>query len=210
MIPSFLIFKGVLRDLNRDQNLSAFKSSCLGSDLIYLDSYQYIYQNDGNDRLFLKVYGNIINEEKIGEYQECLSTLGMENVDIFILPSTDVDLNQITAIETNLKDISAQLVAINAAKRNQEELVTKYAISYIDSLDFLHICTELKTLFPEIKEIGLAKMHNTDFANYNSNLTTIMVSWGRISNQLKLSQNDKIHDFIQLRLNLDTLRLVEL
>ena len=209
MIPSFLIFRGVLREFNIKKSIGTFKKVCLREDALYLDTYEYATLSDGSSLLHLKVYGSVINEDKIASYQACLADMGLTDVDIQILPSSDVNLNQIMAIENNLKDINTKLTEVNDEKIKQQELVTKYAANYIDSTDFLEMRDEVKALFPEIKEIGLAKAHNSNFENYSCDLPTLLISWKEMSTKARLENDEKIKEFVQRRMKLDTIKLID-
>ncbi|MEL6122738.1 MAG: TIGR00341 family protein, partial [Bacteroidota bacterium] len=76
-IPSFFIFRGVIKDLRTKLSLQRFVTTCLQEDKVYLDNYQLENNPDGTSTLLLKVYGNVINEENLSEYESCLANLGV-------------------------------------------------------------------------------------------------------------------------------------
>ncbi len=210
MLPAFMIFRGVIKDLRVESALKKFQSVCLGSDDMFLDSYQLYDDSDTSQVLYLKCYGDVINMGKKEVYEDCLTNLGLPGVKVQIINSSDVNLDQLKGLEKNIQDIGTQLSAVNAEKQKVETLMKSYAITHIDSANFVQIRDELKALYPDITEIGMAKAHVSDFDKYKEAMPTVMIKWENEKDKERAEKEATIRSFLEQRMRVDTLLLLEM
>ena len=89
--PSFYIFNLVRKNHKVELSLESFRKNCLGKDEIYLDSYTLGELDDiGHRTLYLKVYGDVISQDNIPTYENCINTNSEVIFDIKIIPTSDV------------------------------------------------------------------------------------------------------------------------
>lgn len=203
-IPSLVIFRGVLEDLNRSRSINYFKTTCLGDNAVYLDDYQYFEREGESDLLYLKVYGDAINKNKREEYESCLRTAGLEDVSIEILSSSDVKLDQIKSLQTDLSQLNEQLRTVHDKNQQQEKLFGELTKQYTDSSEFVQLVEELQVLYPTIDQVGLSKVRYSDTP---SPLTTVIYQTN--SRRAKVD-NEQLEAFVKKRLKIDTVVVLQM
>ncbi len=207
IVPSILIFKGVVEELAEKSAIKRFIKECIAEKEVYLDDYQLTPESNGNRLLYLKCYGNVINKSNESAYESCLSSKGLKGVDIKIISSSDVDLAQVRGLEKNISEINTQLSVVNQARIDQNRRMMSMQNGLIDSTLFDEISKELDVLFPELESISMAKMRSSDFVNLNSSITSIILTWENQENDLQ-KKNMIIEAFLKERMNLDTILVV--
>ncbi len=208
VIPSYLIFTDVLTNHRLERSLAAFKEDCLKENDIYLDSYHHeTNDSTGHLTLFLKVYGDVISDEQVPEYEECLSTLYKKEFEIKIISTSEVKLDDVELIEENLQTITAELDKQQQERANNTKLISYYKESHIDSVIFDQIRDEVKALYPDIEKFGLATIHNTNFSNTSHDLPTLMINWKR-KTDTQTENNLKLTSFLKERLDVDSIYLI--
>lgn len=204
VIPSFFIFRSVIEDLQTNIGLKRFEKECLGEKNIFLDGYNLARKKDGSAILYLKVYGISIDESMKPQLTECLNQLNIKNCDIQIISSSDVDITQVKKIESELSRLVNEMNTQAIKKIQQNELMSYYQSSIIDSSLFNQLSKELKILYPKILELGLAEMDYTDFDSTQYNVPVILIDWGRERASVTKKNNQQIRSFLVTRMNKDT------
>lgn len=208
IIPSYLIFKDVLNDHNLKTGLNTFKKECLKENEIYLDSYHHeISKETGHLTLYLKVYGDVISDEQVPGYEECLAGLGLEDFHIKVISTSEVKLDDVELIEENLQTITAELEKSQKERITNNQLISYYQDAHIDSLTFDQIRDEVNALYPDIETFGLANIHNTNFSSTTHDLTTLMVNWKR-GTVAQDENNIRLTSYLKERLNVDSIYLI--
>ena len=202
VIPSFLIFRGVLKELRLKRNLEAFKSTCLEEGRRYLDNYTI-----NGDHLELRVYGEPITEEESQEYKDCLANYGITDYLIEITTTSEVSLDEVQLLDEKVNLIASKMANYEDITSQQEARISWYESVSIDTTAFDQISKELKIIYPDIEHIGLAKIHATDYQESNYNLPTVLINWARNA-QRQSNNQDKIKEFVKSRLELDTIQLI--
>lgn len=209
IVPSLFIFKNVIKDQTQKNIISQFIKTCIAENQVYLDSYQFIpKEQNANPTLYLKCYGDVINTNDLDQYKSCLAGLGLSDVNIKIISSSEVNLDQVRLIERDIEDITAKLSAVNEEKKQQEAIVKLYITTLIDTSTFLQLDKELKALFPELKEFGLSKMQYTDGTTYQKGFPSAVVRWEGLEPADIDDSESKMMAFIKERLALDTLQIL--
>lgn len=208
VIPSFLIFRNVLIETRLKRNLQNFIHNCLKDDGIYLDSYVPNTDSIGHNVLYLKVYGNIITNERKEEYLECLSQQGVKDYDLKIISTSDVNLNDVQILEQSLVKITDQLDRNRKEQSTNAKLIDYYSKAHLDSVTFDQIKDELIVLYPQIAELGLANVHLTDFDKVVHDQPTILIRWDGLRTQQIEENNNRIEHFVKTRLRIDSLKLI--
>ncbi len=209
VVPSFFIFKNVINNLRLKNSLELFKTECLQSDGIYLDNHSLgAADSTGNRNLYLKVYGDAISSDNIPEYQKCLTEIGLDNLTIKIISTSDVRLDDVELIEQNLEFISEELEKSRKEKIDYSNLVSYYREAHIDSSLFDKIKDEIHSLYPDIEELGLANTHFTDFDSTKHDIPTVFIKWNNISTSLRDTNDERISQFLKARLSQNTLKVI--
>ena len=207
IIPSIWIFFGVIDDTQKQAAINKFAKTCLGDKQKYLDSYQLYEYEGGREVLYLKCYGDQISPADLPIYEECLTNYHhkMKDVKIEILSSSEVNLDEFTGLQQNIKDLDDQLKAVKAIKEEQAMMLAKTSVNPLDSAQLVDLNDELRILYPNIEEVGIGRI--TTFSDDQSkvDLPIIQVSWSDRADKSDRAKMPQLRSFVQERLDLDTL-----
>lgn len=215
VIPSFIIFKRVINDVQTKVKINRFIDNYFGEDKIFLDQYE-VFPSDSIQKLVLKVYGNTINESKLPEYQAALDSIGVHNTQIQIIPTSDIRLEHINLLESKISGVEKladQLEEAEQERLEQQEIIQKLQsnleVLQLDSTTFIKVSNELKFLFPDIESVYYANAQRTDFES-SGNIPVLVIDWaGNKSSSQKRRDEQKIKQFILSRVGLDTLKIID-
>lgn len=213
IIPSFLIFRNVYVDYKFSKKIETFVNEVIGNKRIYLDDYTLSEPVDGQKLLLLKVYGEVISDKDKPAFKNALDSLGLKNISIQIIPTTEIKLEKFNELEAQVREVgerySAQIDKLKEEREEQREVVNRLKSNsdYLirDSVKFESVNSSLKILMPEIEEIGMALMQYKTHDDSIAKIPTVIVEWKRPSKK----RNKQLHDYIKLEYNLDTLKLIE-
>lgn len=78
-----------------------------------------------------------------------------------------------------------------------------------DSIPFYQVQRELKVTYPELRRFGFSRAIESDLEGRTDTIPTVMVSWAnRMSPNKRKAKEEKLRDWLQIRLTLDTLRVI--
>ena len=207
IIPSVIIFLSVIKDTQKAAAINKFAKNCLGDKQKYLDSYQLYTYEGGKEVLYLKCYGNQIKSADLPDYQECLTSYNpklMEAVKIELLASSEVDLNHLTGLQENIKNLDDQLKAVKEVRAEQALLIAQAKDNPMDSVGLTELNDELRILYPDLQEIGIGKITTLSADDLKTDVPILQVRWSKKANTDKV---DQLRSFVQERLDLDTLMM---
>jgi len=181
----------------------------------YLDDYERI-EGDSSNILYLKVFGNKINNSDIPRLEQGLKNLKIKNTQVQIITSSEVDLSDISVLEDkllSLEEITQRLEESKKLRVEQEQLMAQMAIrsqaELVDSALFSQVSQEILALFPDLDHFGLSAMKNTDFQSDQTELSIALIEWKEGVKRNQATEDEaKLSSFIQERLELDTLVVV--
>lgn len=213
IIPSLFLFNRVLREARDTVSLVHFIEEFIAEDQIYLDDYQMV-RTDSSSTLILKVYGDKIHDGQIPELEKGLEKYGIEKTKIEIIPTSEIKLERLVSLESKLlgvENISKQLELTKKEKENQKKLIDylneEIQKRTIDSSLFLNVREEIKILYPDIQELTLGNVKHTDFDSFTDKLPVLIVEWPQSQRRNRNidAENTRIRDFVQSRIDADTL-----
>jgi len=211
IIPSLMIFRDVWHDVRIKNQTKKFIEEYIGEDQIYLDEYE-IVKSDTIDFLILKVYGNHINESRLSEYNEGCKKLGLKNISVQIIPTSEVDLSDVTSLETKISSIeriAIQLEAANKEREEDKEIIMYFEGMNIDTTLFRDVSAEIKAIFPDLNEIGISKIQKTNFESFENSLPLAILQWNsRLRSSAINSNQERVEAYLRERLDLDTIVLL--
>lgn len=212
IIPSFFIFFKVYNKLNTKNKLKSFVMKYIAEDKIYLDDYQLIHA-DGKDQLVLKVYGDKINSTGIPYLEKGLKSEGVENVEIKIISTADINLDRIHQLEKNIAGVDMLESKIESIIDQQVEKEQKATIleglpryMAIDSIERKKSIELLKTAFPNLNNISLSYGIQTDSINQLSKMHFAIADWKNIET-VSESDKDRLKVFLQKQYDIKELRV---
>jgi uncharacterized hydrophobic protein (TIGR00271 family) len=215
IIPSLIIFQRVYTEFKTEQKIQDFVVEYIGDNQKYLDEYKLMH-SDSINRLVLKVYGDVISDDKMDYYMKGLDTKGIKNTTIEIIPTSEIKLDRVQFLEskiTGVEKIAAQLQIAKEENIEQEQLVEllekEVNSRKLDSVEFTTIALDFKTIFPELEELSLAYAQSYDFENYTDKQPILFLDWKKgLSNKTKTVRTNKIREILQRRENLRGIEII--
>ena len=183
IIPSFFIFFKVYNEFKTTHHLIQFIEEYIAEDRIYLDDYQLI-KVDGKDQLVLKVYGDKINKSNLPELKKGLVSKGLEDIEITIISTADINLERMRKLEKNYAGVDALETKLTAvieqqAEQKQQKINLAGLPSYmaLDSIDQVKSVELIKMAFPQINSISLSYGIQSDSLNRSIKSHFAIVDW---------------------------------
>jgi len=214
-IISYFPFTKILKDRDNQNMVNEFIEDILGENEKYLDDHIFTSKKDSN-LLVLKVYGDSISATKMDYYQFGLKRIGLENTKIEIIPTSEITMEQLLRLDdkiSGIRDLTNQMDIIQNQKTEDEKLIDKLKLelqSYqIDSTSFKQLCDEIRLLEPDIAEVTFARGQTSDFSALGMKKTIIAVTWLNEAEEQEERQT-KLHEFLKIRMNNDSLRVINI
>ncbi len=214
--PSAFILYNLFLEQEEKKQIEAFISTNFdNNDETKCLDYELI-ENDTSKLLVLQLLGKKINEDSLDVYLEEMEHFGLKNMKLDLLQDEDLGLDQISQLKvelTGFKSIAQKLEIANLTKSVHElkieNLQAKLDSISRDTLPFNAICEEAKIIFPDINQLGFGKSQLTDFNSSTDALPVLFVRWNRNKTRSsKRIDEPKLYEFIRVRADLDTLKLI--
>lgn len=204
VIPSITILINVLQNIKSENQIKIALKESFGEGHKYVDGWSKIQTKEGFN-LLIKVYGtNLTNEIPAVKAKLEAELPQMSNIEI--IPSTEVDLNKINALEAQYSEFDSLLNQIKLAPRLQENkemksLQSKIAILESDSLLEKSIETSVLALYPDyISEVAYYN-HMVDTINKKYPLLSIRWKGGKVNTKVE----DRLVSFIKKQAHRETI-----
>lgn len=212
MIPSFIIFKDVFAEAKDSRQLNRFIDQYIGEHYIFLDDHELLTLEDGSRKLILKVYGDSINNSRIPYYESGLQNLNLKNTSIEIIPTSEINLENIRQLESELTGLgnrmNDQIVKLESEKEERERLLQEIQernnIVKLDSTMFSDVLKEVKIFLPEIRSLRLGYSLYSDFHNGQEELPIVIAGWEDPKDEKK----EQLRKYLKTAYKLDTLVLL--
>jgi len=182
-IPSLYIFASVYDDFYNKKCVADFVSEYLKEDQLYLDEHQLFEIGEDSVKLVMKAYGNVINDSKIPEYKTALQKYGLPYVEIEIIPTSEIELNQINQINSRINDIeklAAELDETKSESQQKDKMVDSLKRltnkNLHDTISLKDFSEELKISYPEIDQLTVSHGYSNDFNKINAT-NLVIIDW---------------------------------
>lgn len=212
IVPSFFIFVNVYKEYKQNQKIKEFITNCIGEDEIFLDNYTLKEQSDGTSTLYLKVYGETINESRVPFFNSTLDSMGLSNVKIEIIPTSEIPLQKVRQLETDLNEVGLKLNSQikqlkddrDALQRLIENLNNSSEFNLNDSMAFSRAVQDIRIFMPDIDDLGLAYVqYSGESMDYNRMPTALVKA-----QSVGKDDADKLSRYLKQRFNLDTINIL--
>lgn len=177
-----------------------------------------IVSGDTLDQLIVKLIGISLPPDSIAAYDSILRVAyDLPNMRLNLIQNEYISIEEIDKMQvevSNLNQLANQLKTTTEIK-NQHEVQLKELQNMVDSLhqqsvQVNQIFKEIHTIFPDLDEIGFARMDKINEKNEEIHLPLFVVKWDEKKNDRVIKKdNEKIKAFLQTRAGLDTLDLIQ-
>lgn len=203
VIPSFFILRDVLDSVKVQQQIEVFIDQAFGLENPYLDGFKVDIVSDSTSTLLLKVYGDSINQSKIPVYLEKMKNVGLENWDITILESSEVNLDDLSSLRSKIDNIEL----LNKRERQRQAELMALKASTIDSSEISQICQDFKILYPEVISISYAESMLMQTGPIAIELPTLLIELDQ-KKKLDEERRQAIPKYFRQKFKVDTIRVV--
>lgn len=207
IIPSLIIFRNVWLEADTKRKVNQFITSNIGDNEIYLDEYEIVENSDKSKTLYLRVWGDVIQKENAPLFTEGLKNINLRNTSVEILPTSEIPLSKIKEIEEEITDLYTSKSDIKQLLEQQQLLLNN--MQKIDSVkagaNVNTIQTELTTLFPNLESALIAGKEYTTTDSIVQDMQVVILKWNKKGKQI---DERKIQDFLKLRIDADSIRVV--
>lgn len=207
IIPSLIIFRNVWLEADTKRKVNQFITSNIGDNEIYLDEYEIVENSDKSKTLYLRVWGDVIQKENAPLFTEGLKNINLRNTSVEILPTSEIPLSKIKEIEEEITDLYTSKSDIKQLLEQQQLLLNN--MQKIDSVkagaNVNTIQTELTTLFPNLESALIAGKEYTTADSIVQDMQVVILKWNKKGKQI---DERKIQDFLKLRIDADSIRVV--
>lgn len=208
LIPSFIILRNVLREIQTNNEVKVALKECFGDGQKYIDDWtkRETEQRDGYN-LRVKVYGPTLSEEipaLKGKLEQALPNFKS----IEIIPSTEVDLDKVIALEARSSRFDSLLNQIKTAPIQREnkqitDLKNQIAALQSDSLIEKNIENSILTLYPD---------YISEVAYYNYQVDTLRNKYPLLSIRWKRGRpnttiENRLVNFVKKQANRETVNV---
>jgi len=213
VIPSFLKLFEILGDLREKQQITQYVESAFNTNRLQALKWDLI-KTDSTNNLKVVVVGDYVTPDQIAQYQVQLHQ-NAPNCYLELVQMEEEPPNFDAQTENLKADILARMEAMNQIRdeKDQKILALQQEVSKIqsDSIPLLALQTELKILFPDLEKFSIAKVPQADFGTKIDSIHLLLLQWNKtnLTPELQTAKETQLQDWLQAKLALDTLQVVE-
>lgn len=213
LIPSILIFVDVFKKAQTRSEINRFVADNFENAL-----FPAPHEIPGTDTLEVKLFlYEDISEDSLKMYKDRFDAKNCEAKLEFIKLDPDNQLanRQLESVQRSLRGEFLELLEQEKDLKDKRETEVEKLQKQIDSLNtdlkiFNEVSKEVKSLFPDLEEIGFSQIQKTDFDTTINHIPTFLLKWNKKKTLRQQKVDSKrLEDFIKIRANLDTVLLVK-
>jgi hypothetical protein len=155
-----------------------------------------------------------LEDDSLTYYQNQFAKLDCRadlNIIRSMIPRENINLEE---LQKSMRSEVLSLIETETNIKNERQRQLQILQNQLDSLrsdtvQFRSLVKETKVLFPDLEELGFARMQATDFDTSLSQIPTLMVRWKKgKSSYSKKQDQEKLEQYCRLRVGLDTLIVI--
>ncbi len=216
ILPSLWIFWGVLRESYFNSQAKAFISTVVKLENARIINSNYIFDNE-EPRIEVFMIGGEIPTDTIAMWRSQLTYFGLDKarLEIYGNGRTGMEDDDMASLQGRLRaDIVEDLFSrtqdeLQVKDKRIRQLEAQLATAGLGEEKISKLGKELKIQFEDLDRLSYSTTLETDFSNRVDTIPTFMVRWRRSASQNEMRKNEKkLGELMQLRLSLDTVRVV--
>lgn len=220
IFPSLWIFYGVVKESLFKSHADTFVKEVVKMKGARLVDTKFIY-TDTVPSIELFMIGTEIPDDTINKWQGKMAAYGLENchLDVFGIGASnrdpDFEVMSGKLKETIQADMVKQFYSFSQEEIESHEKQIEFLQNELVKLQsrdikMVNLAKEMKIHFEDLEKISYANTLESDFSNKIDTIPTILVKWKSGARKSNLQKDEtKIKQIIQLRLELDTVRVIQ-
>ncbi len=219
LLPASKILYETVRQVREEQKVDQYLKRKIRAEETILSEWTFAEGNQLANRdsvqILLKVIGDPLSKEYLTQCDMELEDMLQKSVKIITYQSEQIPYEDIKNLDNKVSGmqgkLQAQLQEMQALQnqKSSELMILKSQIDSLKKSELLKVYKEVKTIFPLVNEIAIAKsVVKTDFSSFQK-VPIAMVKWSAMkSNKERESDEQKLKNFIKLRTKLDSLVVI--
>ena len=221
LIPAVTILYNTVKKVGEEKSVESYLLSKMPAKESIVSDWTLVDNNLDARRdslqLVLKIIGEPLSKAFINTCDTDLESLLGKTIDIITYQSEEIPIEDIQKLQNQMIGFEGEIQQkLKTLEERQIEKSAQIAAlnEQLDSLESSSLTTvykEIKTLFPNISEISIAReASRSDFSSVNS-VSLVFVEWdSRLSSMSRKSETSKLQDFLKLRMKLEELEVVSI
>ena len=221
LYPSYYFLKKTLDDISRQQLLEDFITTNIHDVKKGVD-WEFTYEKDSLNRLEVYYFGEYIKPDSVLKLKEQLQAK-LEEIDykgVCELELTPTDAppdetkklmeDRIARLESDLKRMDNKIEMVEIEK---DSLAQDLVDINQDTIPFQSIKKELKAFYPEMEEMSIGKLTQTEFdTTSDMQQLTVLIKWDRTvrSYRIKKEKQKRVEQYLKAKLDLKEVQIVSL
>lgn len=220
LIPALTILYDTVQRTREKQNIEVYLKANIQDDDTIISDWTVVGEKEQEDsdttQLILKIIGEPLSQEHLMKCDSDLEALTGKHIKLITYQSEEIPIEDMKKLEKELSgfqgEFAKRIQALEQLQANKNAEIVALT-SQMDSLNagnMLDVYQEIKTLFPLVEEVAIAKdVMKTDFVN-NSTIPIAMVKWNKKKSTTgKKRDESKLTNFIKIRIKQDTIQLIQ-
>ncbi len=211
LIPSLYILYNVWEEVLYKQRAKNFVKEYFQTENQNAYKWENYKVNDTTNVLLISLWGKYIDEDSLYKYND-----GIEK---YKLGNTRLKLNQVDLpapqdldkLSHDIRQDVLEQVEASQKEKNAKDIEIENLQFKIDSLknqfDFSKVKKDLHNMYPELEQIGLGMMNQSDFKEENKS-PVLLIKWKRRTKNIS-DKEMRIKAYIQSSCTLDTLTVLK-
>ena len=213
LLPSARILHQIWQENEREAKALAFIKEYMGPNEIYIDDWD-LKDLDTAYQLRLKVYGTVINRKDQQFYEGGLKKFGLKNTTLEIIPTTEISLEKIKQLETQVQGVNVVANQINSIKKailERDSIIENLMVNldsiHTDSVPIIELDRTMKIFFPQLESFSFTK--NPASASPEQIIPTAIIKWEKRKDRTSRIRDQKmLYEYITYKAKIDTLRIL--
>jgi uncharacterized hydrophobic protein (TIGR00271 family) len=210
-VPSMFIFYNIIDEVRRNIKINEFVNKKIKADDRNVMEWKFYESKKDSNLLSVYLIGEKFSDAAADSLNNMLPDYGIENTGLKLYQldaNSDVEYmrNEIKADVLKAFEVKRQL----QMKEEEEKLKSK---QLEDSLKYANAVEEIKALYPELGRISYTKSMLSSVFEEDSliqkSTATFVLEWPRrMKLYLKKNNEKRIYEFLKLKLELDTVQIL--
>ena len=219
LIPALMILYDTVQRTREAQQIEAYLKKAIQDDDTIISDWTFVGDKEQEDndttQLILEIIGEPVSQEDLMKFDLELESLTGKHIKLITYQSGEIPIEDMEKLENELSGFQGEFakriqdLEQLQANKNAEIVALNAQVDSLNTGSMLDVYQEIKTLFPLVEEVAIAKdVMKTDFVN-NTTIPVAMIKWStKKSTTGKKRDEPKLADFIKMRMKQDTIQLI--
>ncbi|MEO0472201.1 MAG: DUF389 domain-containing protein [Bacteroidota bacterium] len=166
---------------------------------------------DSIDVLTIAIAGPAFEEDTLVAWKGRMGDYGLAQCDLHVIQSPkELKADEVIS-QASLESMRILQPQIARLQKTQDSLMSVQKTMVADSLPLRQLYQEVPILFKDLQDLSIGESIQTDLKGMQDTILTIISSWNpRLSRRSRNAESKKLGEWIQVKMQVDTVRMVAL